>query len=65
MNEPTIEINGYQCTPAMAMTLRVALQSFLMDLEANGLGDDEHGLAMKDGYLARGAEINELMFKSK
>lgn len=65
MKEPDIEINGWQCTPAMAMTIRVALNSFAMELEANGLGDDEHGKAMKAGYLARAREVNDLMAKAR
>jgi hypothetical protein len=33
------------------MTLRVALENFAIDLAKDGLGDDAHGLAMRDGYL--------------
>lgn len=43
-------INGQTLSPAEAMTVRVALGSFLMDLNENGLGDDDHGRYMKHGY---------------
>lgn len=65
MKEPNIEINGWQCTPAMAITIRTAIEGFAMDLQHNGLGNDEHGKAMKEGYLARIQEVRELMAKSK
>jgi hypothetical protein len=65
MKEPQIEINGWQATPAMAMTIRVAIESFAVDLRANGLGDDEHGIAMKELYFARIYEIRELMAKER
>jgi hypothetical protein len=63
MKEPIIEINGYMVTPAMSMTIRVALENFAMDLHANGLGDDDSGQAMKDSYIQRIVEIRELMFE--
>lgn len=62
MAEPTITLNGVTLSPAQAMTMRVALQDFLMSLSAqDALGDDEHGHAMRGGYLARGREINAIM----
>ena len=60
--EPAIIINGVRLEDGQAMTLRVALQSFLMETaEPDSLGDDEHGRAMRKAYLARGLEINHLM----
>lgn len=59
--EPTIIINGVTLTSAQAMTVRVALGSFSMDMNADGLGDDKHGKAMTAGYKARLAEIFEVM----
>jgi len=56
-HEPYIVINGAPLTEGQAMTLRVALSSFVMDLQDNGMGDDEHGKRMKEAYLARAAEI--------
>ena len=58
MSEPTISVNGTQLTNSQAMTVRVALGAFLIDLaDADALGDDEHGRAMTRGYKARLAEI--------
>lgn len=65
MKEADIEINGWQATPAMSMTIRAALESFAMDLSTNGLGEDDHGQAMKDTYLARIQEIRELLEKQR
>lgn len=65
MEEPQIEINGWQATPAMAMTIRVALESFAMDLQANGQHDCEHGIAMTNSYMDRIKEIRELMYKNQ
>lgn len=59
--EPAITINGHALTKAEAMTLRVALQSFLMDLNEHELGNDEHGRAMKAGYMASARSINQKM----
>lgn len=64
MDEPNITINGKQLTIGQAMTIRVALESFCMSLWSEGLGDDAHGKAMTEGYLARAAEIRALMFPS-
>lgn len=60
--EPNITINGVRLTPAEAMTVRVALGAFAMDLRCEGsLGDDDHGHAMRDGYLAALRDIIALM----
>ncbi len=59
--EPRIAINGVELTFAEAMTLRVALQSFLLSLSAEGLGGDEHGRVMSANYQAHGAAIERLM----
>jgi hypothetical protein len=45
-----IRINGELLSTAEAMTIRVAVSSFLMSLQADGLGDDETGKALCDGY---------------
>ena len=60
--EPDITINGVRLTTAEAMTVRVALSAFAMDLKCEGsLGDDDHGHAMRDGYLAALRDIFALM----
>lgn len=61
MDEPVITINGTTLSVGQAMTLRVAIGSFAMSLHADGLGDDEHGRMMVEGYLARAHEIAVLM----
>jgi hypothetical protein len=62
MSEPTITINGVTLTTAQTMTVRVAIESFAMDLQSGVLGKDAHGKAMTKGYLARIAEIRILIF---
>ena len=61
-NEPSIFINGVKLFEGQAMTLRVAVEVFISDLKENGLGDDPHGVAMRENYLARLREIRDLMF---
>lgn len=56
MDEPIIIINGTRLTEGQAMTLRVALGAFAVDLQ-DGLGDDDHGKTMTAGYKARLSEI--------
>lgn len=60
-DDPAIIINGHTLTNAQAMTVRVALGSFLMDLKTHGLGDDEHGRHMTEGYRRALVEIIRLM----
>ena len=43
------------------MTIRVALQSFAMDLHQSGLGDDDTGKAICAGYLKQIGIINGLI----
>jgi hypothetical protein len=59
--EPSITVNGYLLNSAQAMTVRVALQDMAMSLEANGLGDDEHGRQMARLYTERIREINRVI----
>ena len=61
--EPYITVNGVALDNRQAMTVRVALQSFAMDLDANGLGDDEHGKFMAKSYVERVREINGMIAK--
>lgn len=57
MNEPSITINGTQLTAAQAMTVRVAIQIFAMDLMQP---DNEIG-EIGPLYLQRIGEINEMI----
>ncbi len=58
--EPSVIINSVVLIESQAMTVRVALRSFAMDLSINGLGDDNHGKTMCASYLARIAEIEAM-----
>jgi len=60
MSEPTITMNGTTLTIGQAMTVRVALGSFLFDLK-DGLGDDEHGRAMAMAYRQNIADIFKMI----
>lgn len=62
MNEPRITINGIELRVGAAMTVRCAIECFASTLQSEGCGDDEHGKLMTQGYLARIAEIRELIF---
>jgi hypothetical protein len=65
MAEPTITINGTTLTYGQAMTMRVALESFAIDLRTAGLGGDVHGLMMVEGYTAAIQVIRQLMRVTK
>jgi hypothetical protein len=60
--EPRITISGVRLTEGQAMTLRVALESFAVDVASGGLGGGRHGRAMARGYAKRIDEIRRLMF---
>lgn len=65
MNEPEITINGIQLNSAEAITIRVAVSSFLSNLkDENALGDDEHGKRMRKEYLKNLGIICLLMEKN-
>lgn len=51
MREPIIEVNGQLLDEGQAMTIRVAIESFAISLDRDGLGDDAHGKAMCKLYL--------------
>ncbi len=61
--EPRIIINGYEISEAAAMTIRVAVENFAMDLQTNGLGKDETGRKITAGYLAQIEVIRYLIFE--
>jgi len=60
-NEPEILINGVNIGPGCAMTIRVAIETFASYLIEDGLGDDEHGIKMKENYINRIHDIRRLM----
>jgi hypothetical protein len=61
MMEPRIVINEVALTEAQACTVRVALSSFATSLSKQGLGKDDLGIAIRDAYLARLSEIQQMI----
>ena len=60
--EASITINGNPLTVAQAMTVRVSLAQFMIDIQEPGaLGDDENGQAIREGYLTAIRQILEFM----
>lgn len=62
--ESTINIGGKLLSVGQAMTLRVAIGSFISSLQDEGLGDDEHGKRMTKAYLQRLSEIEDMISTS-
>ena len=61
MNEAVVEINGVRLDVGQSMTLRVAIASFLVGMQDNGLGNDAAGKAMAEAYIARASEVEQLL----
>ena len=59
MSEPTITINGVFLTQAQAMTVRVAIENFAIDLTGE-LKEEIGGIGQS--YLERIAEIRKAMY---
>ena len=65
MTEATITINGVTLSQGQAMTLRVAIQHFFMDMsQPNALGNDEIGQSIANGYKTNAQQINTLIHMS-
>lgn len=62
MEEAEIIVDGKKLTVGESMAVRVAICSFLEDLKANGLGDDEMGKSITKGYIDN---CNQILFKMK
>jgi hypothetical protein len=63
VKEPNIVVNGKTLSYAQAMTVRVALESFAMDLsDHNCLGSDEVGRTIADGYRACISQIRAILY---
>lgn len=60
--EPLITIWGKELTIGQSMTIRVAIESFALDLSQNGLGNDEQGKRIVEGYLKNIEEIRSIIF---
>ncbi len=59
--EPKITIIGVLLHDRHAMTIRVALTNFMSDLCENGLGDDETGIGICEGYKRAIRDMQGLM----
>lgn len=62
--EPEIVMNGVTLTYGQSMAVRVALESFASDLSMKGLGDDEMGKELTEGYLKNIREIRKALYKN-
>lgn len=56
--------NGVTLTYSQSMAVRVALESFSADLINNGLGEDEIGKQITEGYLNNIREIRKALYKN-
>ena len=59
--EPIKTLNGVPLTDSQAMTLRVCLESFAMDLKVDGTEDGEYK-AMREEYLERITELKNIVY---
>lgn len=62
VNEAEIIINGTEINDGMSMVIRVAIESFLSDLNEFGLGDDEIGKKIRDAYIDNLNQIRKLIY---
>jgi hypothetical protein len=60
-DEPVITMNGRTLTQGQAMTVRVAVCNFQLELREGVLGIDDHGRHMTNAYRERLAEVAHLM----
>lgn len=64
MTEAEIIINGTRLNTAQAMTVRVALTQFLIDMNpVDALGADTHGRFMRDAYRQNGSAVQQIIVK--
>jgi hypothetical protein len=59
--EPKITINGVELTVGQSMTVRVAIAALIINIQSDGLGDDEHGKIMATAYIDRAREVERLL----
>lgn len=65
IDEPLITVNGVTLSVGQAMTVRVALTSFVSEMQTDGLGDDEHGIELAKSYADRGNEVLRIMLRER
>lgn len=64
MSEPIHSLNGVPLTEGQAMTLRVAMDFFAMEMaNPDALGEDETGRAIRTGYYECLRQIRELLYR--
>lgn len=64
--EPKIIINGFIMGEGCAMTIRCAIDHFAIFLsDPHCLGDDEHGLKMRELYTMRVGDIRQAIFANQ
>ena len=65
LKEASVLVDGQPLTIAQVMTLRVALTSFLVDINnEGGLGHDEIGEALRKNYQKAGIELLKLLTRT-
>lgn len=62
-HESKITIDGKVLTNAQAMTLRVAMCSWVSELSGRSLGEDSHGKFMQQSYLRTGKEVRDMLIE--
>ena len=65
MKEAIISVNGIRLSDGQSMALRVAVESFVMTLSSDGLGDDQMGKLLADGYMSRLEEIRDYFHRNR
>jgi hypothetical protein len=60
-DESSVIINNVPLSVGQVMTIRVALTDFVLRMENDALGDDEHGKRMTKAYRERAVEVLKLM----
>lgn len=63
MKEADIIIEGRKLSFAESMTVRVALTNYIMEMDTNGLGDDEHGKFMANAYATNARTVIDTILK--
>ncbi len=55
--EASVAVEGHELNFAESLVLRVALETFVMQLQENGLGDDAKGRALAANYIRNGLAV--------
>lgn len=63
--EAKIIVEGVELNEAQAMAVRVALNSFVADLRANGIGEDDMGKRLAAGYVENSEAVLSLIHQKQ